>query len=150
VTYNMANDDKSFTKKYQGTAWSGMSPCLQTRRPELYCLPAGLRKSVDCILVDLQPRVETLSIAFFVDMINELSSPFSEKARVETDLPLCTTSLPNLIVCKVLMTFVCIIIYSSVCKHISEILLFVFYCIIFFFFCHALMLTVVQCWDVIL
>ena len=77
---------KASTKKWQVTAWSGMSCCLQTRGLEPYCWPPGLCKSVDCILIDLWPKVETLSTAFFADMMYELSCPFSEEAPVETDL----------------------------------------------------------------
>jgi len=57
-------------------------------------------------LVDLQPKVGTLSTAFFADMMYEPSCPFSEEAPVETYLSLRTTSPPNLIACNVLVTFV--------------------------------------------
>jgi len=42
LTYDMANDDEASKKKWLVTAWSGMSCCLQTRRPEIYCWPVGL------------------------------------------------------------------------------------------------------------
>ena len=96
---------KASTKKWQVTAWSGMSCCLQTRRLELYCWPPELWKSVSCILVDLQSKVWNLSTAVFADMMYE-SCPFSEEAPVETDLSLCTSPPPNLIEWNVLVTFV--------------------------------------------
>ena len=70
---------KVSTKKWQVTAWSGMSCCLPTSTPELYGWPAASCKSVDCILVDLRPKVATTSTALFADMMYELSCPFGEK-----------------------------------------------------------------------
>jgi len=58
------------------------------------------------MLVDLRPKVGSISTAFFADMMYEMSCPFNEKARVEINLSLCTTSPPNLIACDVLMTFI--------------------------------------------
>ena len=102
VTYNIANDMKASTKQWPATGWSGVSCSLQTSRPELYCWSEGFWKSVICILVDLQPKVDTISSAFFADRMYELSCPFSIKASVKTDLYLCTNSPPNLIACNVL------------------------------------------------
>jgi hypothetical protein len=59
---------------------------------------------VDYILVDLCPKVGTISTAFFADMMYESSFPFSEKAPFETDLSSCTTAPLNLIALNVLMT----------------------------------------------
>ena len=101
----MANDDESFNKEMaiDDLEWHVIqSPNMKTG---VVFWPAGIRKSVSCILVVLRPKVRTLSTAFFADMMYELSCPFSKKAPVEADLSLCT-SPPNLIVCNVPMTFV--------------------------------------------
>jgi hypothetical protein len=63
VTYKMANDHESFNKEMESDSLSGMSCSHQTRRLEFNSWPAGLLKSVDCMLVDLRPKVGTLSTA---------------------------------------------------------------------------------------
>jgi hypothetical protein len=40
---------------------------------------------VDCILVDLWPKVGTISRVFSADMLHKLPCLFSEKAPTETD-----------------------------------------------------------------
>jgi hypothetical protein len=57
-------------------------------------------------MVDLQPKVGTLSTAFFADMMDEVSCPFSGKAPIETDLSLRKMSPSKLIAGNVLMIFV--------------------------------------------
>ena len=101
VIYNMANDVESFNKEMASDSLEQSA----NKKTEVVFWPAGIWKSVSCILVVLRPKVGTLSTAFFADLMYELSCPFSEKAPVETDLSLCT-SPPKLIACVVLMTFV--------------------------------------------
>jgi len=69
----MAKDDESLNKKWQVTAWSGMSCFLQTRRLELYYWPAGILESAHCISVDWQPKVGNTSTGFFDDTMYEMS-----------------------------------------------------------------------------
>jgi hypothetical protein len=105
VTYNMANDDESFNKEMVSDSLEWYVTLSPNKKNGDVFWPAGICKSVGCILVILRPKVGTLIAAFFADMMFELSCPFSEKAPVEADLSLCT-SPPNLIACNVLMTFV--------------------------------------------
>jgi hypothetical protein len=87
------------------TACSGMACCFQTRCLELYCWPAWLWSSVDCILVNLWPKVGTISTALFADVLYQLSCPCSEKAPVEADLSCCTFSQVHLIAVYMFMIF---------------------------------------------
>ena len=131
MTYNLANDDESFNKEMANDSlgWHIMqSPNKQTG---FIFWPAVLWKSVSCVLVDLWPKVGTLSTGFFVDMLYQLSCSFSEKVPVETHLTLCT-SPPNLTACNMIMTFVWHVqlinyYFSSVYKYISWILYLVLY-----------------------
>jgi hypothetical protein len=101
----MANDDESFNKEMASDSMEWHVMLSPNKKNGVVFWPAGLRKSVSCLLVVLRPKVGTLRAAFFADMMYELSCPFSEKVPVEADLCLCT-SPPNLIACNVLMTFV--------------------------------------------
>ena len=114
---------KASTNRWQVTACSGISCSLQTRRPHLYWWPAGLWKSVVCILVDLRPNVWSLITVSFADMMYQLSRPFSGKTPVETDLTFCTSSPRNIIAYNVFMTLVWLVqlthYYLLFCKYIS-------------------------------
>ena len=101
----MANDDESFNKEIATDSLEWHVTQFPIMKTGVVFWPAGIRKSVRCMLVVLWHKLGTFSAAFFADMMYELSCPFSEKAPVEANQSLCTTP-PNLIVCNVPMTFV--------------------------------------------
>ena len=105
VTYNLANDE-SFNKGMASDSLEWHVMLSPNKKTGVVLLATRVIKSVSCILVDLQPKVRTLSTAVFADIMYELSCPFSEEAPVETDLSLGTSLPPNLIEWNVLVTFV--------------------------------------------
>lgn len=102
----MASDDETFNTEMASDSLEWHVMQSPNKRTGVVSLASRVMNFLSCRLVHLWPKVGTLSTAIFADMMYELSCPFSEKAPVETDLSLCTTSPPILIVCNVLMTFV--------------------------------------------
>ena len=103
VTYDIDNDDGRLKKEKVSNILEVMlSP---NKKIGIVLLAIWVVKLCGLqYLVDLRSKVGTISTAFFADMMYECSHPFNEKAHVETDLSLCTTSPPNLITYNVLMT----------------------------------------------
>jgi len=93
VTYNLANDVESFNKEMASDSleWHVMQ---SPKKTGVVFWPAGLCKSVSCMLVVLRPKVGTLSTTFFADIMYELSCPISENPPVETDL-FCASHHPT-------------------------------------------------------
>jgi len=90
VTYILANDDEIFNTEMASDSLDCHFMLSPNKKNGVVFWPPRLGKSVSCLLVDLGLKLRTLNTVVFVDMMYELSCPFSEEGPVETTLSLFT------------------------------------------------------------